>query len=206
MKTFYRKKGFTIPEIMIYMVLLGIILTGVGGLLMASMKYHRTADRVADLQHSALIALSTVTYDMSDSSSVSISMDGNSSDWMIFASPKSISTGAPSFSGGGELEWHKWVAFYLQTQPDGTKNLIKKEFQINPAKTGSPGASPYSTESDVKNAPAENTKVVARGVESFTVSRDPGSNIFKIQVTIDRTTDTTKPTKITAETEIAVMN
>lgn len=201
---YFKHKGFTLPEIMVYIALVAILFTGISSLLISAMRYHRTAEKIADLQHNALIALSNLSADMSESSPDAIKIDALDSTWVIFASPKHITTGNHSFDAKGDMKWQKWVGYYLVPQADGTKNLVKKEFPIDPATTA-PGNPPYTTESALRTANGA-TRIIARGVESFTVNKGTHNNCYAVSIIIDRTTDTTKPNKINARTEISLMN
>ncbi len=198
------QKGFTLPEIMVYITLVAILLSGVATLLISSIKYHKTAERIADLQHNALIALTNLSNDLSESQGDAIYRDENENNWLLFPSPKNITTGGHSFDDSGSMYWQKWVAYYIETDNDGVDNLVKKEMTLNPMSI-EPGVPPANDLIGIKQAQGS-VRVIARGVEEFTVTQGANGNSYIISVVIDRTTDTTKANKINARTEIAVMN
>lgn len=253
-----KRKGFTVPETLVYIALLGIIFTGVYGVLVSSMKYHKHVEKIADMQQQAMLALQKLSVDISEGNSSSTPFtqpsptpteDETNTDpptaglkvhikraaWIGFASPKNSETGSYVFTDGsssaespaGRVKWQKWIYYYVDVDPkDSSKdNLYRKEVIPAGYPSQNVGSPPCTTLDEIKAATG-NRKMVAYWVAKPNVS-DPSKGGFVISdvtlkkvdqstgsvstlctyyevlVTINRTTDTTRPSQIEARTQIS---
>lgn len=201
-----RRKGLTLSELMIYIALAGIVLTGVFGVLTGSMRYYRQTRRMTEMYSDALIILSNVSNDISETTGNSVSMDSSgTSAWIAFASSKTVTTGTFSFNSDGDVLWEKWVAYYIETDTDGTKKLVRKEIPFSSSAV-SPGKAPYSSRSALESASSRYKKIIAEGVDTFEIKQGDSVNCYEIKVKLSRTTDTARPSDITAATEMYARN
>jgi hypothetical protein len=203
-----RKKGATLAEIMIYIVVLGLVLSGIYGILISTLKYYRTAQTQTDLQRNLVECLSSFTNDIAISriSSVTASTTGNIG--VMFPSPKDINE-QYSLTSSGNLKWQKWVCYYLQSVnvPSENRNmmcLLRREQPIAPV-DDNPGSPPsdissiynFINKSTLNNQ--YNQKIIARGVTGFNISTDLPTKMVNLTITVDWTTDATKPNSITLQ-------
>lgn len=193
------KVGTTLVEVLVYMALMGIVFAGIYGVFIASLRYYRTAEATARLQQNALIALSSITSDMSETKSSSISVNPSSPQGISFASPKKIPDGTYNIdTSTGEIYFQKWICYYLD---ENTGDLIRKEVEINNPTT-SPGTMqvPLLVQED-----SPYRKVVARGIQLLEID-SADAPTYSITLTADQTTDTTKQNKIIVKTDVFVRN
>jgi len=199
-----REKGITLAETMVYAVLLGIVLTGIYGVFISSMKYYRTGEIRTVLHQNALKAMSKLFGDMTGTQGSSITVETSQNPpGIIFVSARN-SNGNYEFDSDGQLKWQKWVCYYLKSDGKGNYDLMLKESPIT-TPSSDPGTCPYSSvqqfaQSSLKDIP------VARGIQSMTITKATDSQKYDFNIVFDQTTDTTKPNKLAVQTSIFVRN
>ena len=192
-------KGLTLSEMLAYLSISLIILFFASTFIINSLRYYRLIDVESTLQQRMMVGMQKITQEMNmaNRSSLIIENDG-----IIFASARN-DDGGFTFNNDGSLIWQKWVCIFIQR--NGTdKKLIKKEIPITSSGT-SPGTPPYTTVSEF-SAAAENERLIADGAGSFKVESAGYSGGYKINIELDKTTDTTKPNLIKGETEVLIRN
>jgi hypothetical protein len=209
------KRGATLIEILVYASLIGVVLLGVYSTLIYCLKYYKAADTMVTLQENALTGIMNISNELIDSragtTNILISTSGTIG--IAFPSPKGINNNAYIFNKDGQMGWQKWLCYYVEPQDNGTKNLVMKEIPVTPINYGSPGAIPYSTIDGFASASSANSstnsivrKTIARNVGNFLVTPDVALKTYNIQLTIDMTTDTTKPNTVTVNMDVMPRN
>ncbi len=192
-------KGLTLSEVLAYLSISLMILLFASTFIINSLRYYRLIDVESTLQQRMMVGMQKITQEMNMANRSSLIIENNG---VIFASAKN-DEGSFSFNTDGSLIWQKWICIYIQS--NGTDNkLIKKEIAITSPGT-SPGTPPYSTISDF-SAAAGNERLIADGASSFTVESAGYAGGYRINVVLDKTTDTTKPNLIKGETEVLIRN
>lgn len=221
---FRRSKAISLAEVLVYLVLIGILMTGVLGVLVSTLRYYKYADKMADLQQSALLAMQAVSADLSEANQSSVKMDTaavGGSTWIAFLTSKNADGTYEFDNFSGQIKWQAWIIYCLKTQPNNDIYLIKKTVPLSPA-TIAPNIAtpPFSvTEAGVTgNIAGQKVKTVAKmwvyasnvtPVHKFLIVRGAAPTRLRnytMNLTIDRTTDSTKPSRLEASTDITVKN
>jgi len=192
-------KGLTLSEMLAYLSISLIILFFASTFIINSLRYYRLIDVESTLQQRMMVGMQKITQEMNMASRSSLIIEN---DGIIFASARN-DAGGFTFNNDGSLVWQKWICIFIQR--NGTNNrLIKKEITITSPGT-SPGSPPYTTISEF-SAAAGNERLIADGAGSFKVESAGYAGGYKINVELDKTTDTTKPNLIKGETEVLIRN
>jgi len=200
---FKKKKGMTLPEVMVYSVLIGMVLTGVYGILTSSMKYYRITEIRSDLQQNGIKAVSGILGDMMGTPRSTIVMSTSTPSGVFFVSSRK-DDGNHQFDSSGMLIWQKWVCYYLEANTNGSYNLVRKEKPLA-TPSGTPGTPPYTSVTQFAAANLER-HVVARDIQSMAITFDSATSCYSINIQLDKTTDSTKPNRMQVQTEIYVRN
>lgn len=198
-----KNRGMSIPELMIYSVLIGLVLTGIYGILTSSMKYYRITEVRSELQQNAILAISGILGDMMGTPRSTIMMSTSSPSGVFFVSSRK-DDGNHEFDSAGLLIWQKWVCYYLESNSTGTFNLVRKEVPMS-TPSSTPGLPPYTSVSLFASANLEK-HIVAKDIQSMAITFNSTTNCYSIDIRLDRTTDTTKPNRMQVQTEIYVRN
>ena len=119
-------RGTTLIEALVYTALFGLVLSCIYWVLIASMRYYHIANDSIELQQNGLVALSTITQELSESQANSI-YSFSDPDGIIFASPRNSSNQFTYGSLTQKLQWSKWVCYYVGSN-GGNNYLYKKEY------------------------------------------------------------------------------
>lgn len=203
MLNFKRKKGMTLPEVIVYSVLIGLVLTGIYGILTSSMTYYRITEIRSDLQQNAIRAISGILGEMMGTPRSSIVMSSTAPSGVFFVTSRK-DDGNHEFDSSGMLIWQKWVCYYLESNNSGSYNLIRKEVPLG-SPSSTPGTAPYSTVAQFATANLQR-HTVSRNIKSMSITFDSSTNCYSIDLQLDKTTDTTKPNRLQVQTEIYVRN
>jgi prepilin-type N-terminal cleavage/methylation domain-containing protein len=204
------RKGFTLVEVMIYSVLIGVILAGIYGTLIFSMRYFNTISTVSAMQDSVLIALSRIEMDISETRADSVKIEKEPINGIMFPVLKN-SDGKYSFNSKGEVEWQGWICYYLEKDGTGTYNLAMKRKGITSVAV-EPGTPPYTTVQGFVQDSTISRQIIARNVKDINIERiiDPDTGAltrnFKIEIAVDGSENNAKEYNIKAQTEIMLRN
>jgi len=192
-------RGFTLIEMIVYLSISLIIIIFAGNFIINGLRYYRLVEIETRLQQDLIVSISNISKEINMAKNSSLIKGTNG---VIFASARKPS-GSFSFSSVGELYWQKWVCIYMKQSGD-TNIIVKKEIAISP-ETLSPGAPPFATVSEF-DAAAVPERIIARGATAFTVEDAGYPGGYKISISLDKTTDTTRPNEIRGETEVLLRN
>ncbi len=198
-----RNRGMTLPEVMIYSVLIGLVLTGIYGILTSSMKYYRITEIRSDLQQNAIMAVSGILGDMMGTPRSTIVMSTTTPSGVFFVSSRK-SDGNHEFDSSGLLIWQKWVCYYLESNSSGSYNLVRKEVPLN-TPSSTPGLPPYTSVTQFAAANLQK-HLIAKDIKSLAITFNSATNCYNIDIKLDKTTDPTKPNNMQVKTEIYVRN
>jgi Tfp pilus assembly protein PilE len=182
------KRGFTLTEMLIYCLLLGVVLTAVYGLFNFSQKSYRITRTMMNLQTDTLMILTKIEAELSETDINKYTPYGiqtvfagdleNDPEYVmavIFPSPKGIDNSYYyGTTNDNVLHWQKWIVYYYEAEPGNnthqTYKLIRKERAINPpvpvdSKEGlvNPGIATFLT------GGGDNKKIIAEKVRQFEV-------------------------------------
>jgi hypothetical protein len=207
-----QKKGTTLVEVMIYSFLIGVVLSGVYGILIFSLRYYKTVDEMTTMQQDAMIAMSRTGEFLNDSKAEYVTIAPISGFHeplfvgVMFPSPKNQDN-EYLFNDEGKIMWQKWICYYPERQKDGTVYLIAKEdlmFQPveKPVKQSAEQLAIFTKKTNVTSR-----RVIAKNISSFKVAQImAGSPVFEIKLAVDGPTYKNKPNTIELKTQIMLRN
>jgi len=201
MKILKSRKGVTLPELLVYAFLFGIVLTGIYGIFISSLKYFRVTEARTVMHQNAMNSMSNLFAETPGAKASSVVL-GTSPSGLCFLSARK-SDGSYEFDSAGKIKWQKWVCYYLKAETTTRFDLVRKEIALS-TPTSSPGACPYTTVTAFANAQLP-SDTIARGIQSMTIAKQATGN-YSFNLVFDQTTDTTKPNKLQVATRIHTRN
>ncbi len=133
------RRGTTLVELLVYIVLMSMMLTAVYAVFVASMRYFRVAQAATELQNDAQQCTLHMVADLADSTSSTV-VTGTGPIGIVFLSPRN-NIGNFVYDSSGNLYWQKWVGYYFDST---NQQLIRKEVTLTTAVTTVP-TNPYTT-------------------------------------------------------------
>lgn len=144
-----KPRGFTIPEVLTYMLILGIVMSFIAGIFVAGIRYYHAGATNVEVQESNLKGAARLTKEIRESTTASVAYNA------IGLAPNRVTTAIIFLSARNPLcneqfdfntttgapQWHYWVAYYLKRQDDvnpvisaaqGPFKLIRKQFYNAP--------------------------------------------------------------------------
>ncbi|MCE1245330.1 MAG: prepilin-type N-terminal cleavage/methylation domain-containing protein [Firmicutes bacterium] len=201
MKSLNNRKGITLPELLIYAFLFGIILTGIYGIFISSMKYYRVTEARTIMHQNAMNSMANLFSETPGAKSTSVVI-GSAPSGLYFLSARK-SDGSYEFDSTGKIKWQRWVCYYLKQETNGKYSLMRKEAPLS-LPTANPGACPYSTVTAFANSTVS-ADTIATGIQSMTIAKQATGN-YSFEIIFDQTTDTTKPNRLQVATRIQTRN
>ncbi|MFP4498471.1 MAG: PilW family protein [Vulcanimicrobiota bacterium] len=212
-------KGITLLELLVYMVLFGIVASGVVGILISTLNYFKITSANSQLQQEAILVFKKLSQEIPEVAQSSFEKTTQNisvrsgqypvtrqADYVMFASPQPMDGDSYSFDTEGNVNMKKWVCYYLDHDGD-RYNLVRKEVSIPVADQSPTPNKIYATVNDfMSDDTVTNTKILAHGVEELTFDTTQGPDRINFRFTVDDTTDYTKPNKFSIETELFVRN
>ena len=132
-----RRRGFTLVEVMVYSVLLGLMMTSLYQLLSMTTAFVGDSMTTGALQASAQKTAVRITADLSVAHKGSV-VTGTTPPGVVFLSPRD-GYGKITCDASGVIYWHQWVCYYLDTS---TGTLMRKQIYITATTT--PPAATYT--------------------------------------------------------------
>lgn len=117
-----RRRGLTLPELLVACALASLVLTGLALLFVQSVRYHRALEVSLDLQQSNLAAMALLSRDLSEGNPASLRTEPGG---LVMASPRDL-TGNLQVDAQGRLMWRKYICYYLGPV-NGVNCLVRKE-------------------------------------------------------------------------------
>lgn len=149
-------------EMLTYSALLVMLFGLVYSVLSLSLSYYRQAEDSGGLQNEAMVGLNRLMGEMAGAPATCISADSNG---VVFLSART-SSGGFTFDSGGNLQWQRYVCYYLDTV-DGRKVLRRKEKALTATAT-LPTSLP--TVASLKSDGSLKAQTVALDIDSLTVT------------------------------------
>lgn len=158
--------GATLLEMLVVCMISSIILLSVGKLIQVSVDYYFYATDQIEVQRNALLSLSLLTQELSQSSFESVvAENGGANPGLIFASA-SDSTGKVTRDAAGRLQWSKLVCYYIDDNTDSKALFRKEELLATPTSTA---PDPIDLGVDVSHfrSLADPGRIMARGISKI---------------------------------------
>jgi len=196
------RRGFTLLELLVYSMLLGILLIAVYGVFSAAMRYFRFVEATSDLRGQAQQTLLRVGAELAESRGYTVRVSTRS---LVFLSPRRRD-GRYSYDACGNLQWHKWVWYSLDGQGRLTRSTVYLSTPVSTPPTLTTMSSPPSS--------ATETEIIAQHITSLTFLTEPtGSSsptTVRVSGTFERTVQSnaanTSDNRIDATTTVQMHN
>jgi prepilin-type N-terminal cleavage/methylation domain-containing protein len=133
------RTGFTLVELLVYMLLFGLCMSAVYYVLTACMSYFNTTQATVDVQNSALRAVMKLSADLAESNATTVTTLPSPGPPMAiaFASPRDLSDTYNFVTSGGSVGqpmWEKFVCYYVDTTNPNWP-LMRKQVSIAASST-----------------------------------------------------------------------
>lgn len=155
-----RRRGFTLPELLVYMVVLLVFVTGIYSAFTLSLRCFHTAQARSDSMQAGQQAINFINRMVATGASSTINTATAGA--LLFLSAQPTGTDKVTFvsDSNGNLMWYKWVCIYLDTS---TGVLKESEQNLGTATSTIPTTPP--TVAAMRVLPS---RVVARNITAFT--------------------------------------
>lgn len=160
---FSRTRGLTLVEALISVSLLGLVMGGVYATLVLSLRYQRKLSDSVDTFQQAVLATGRISQALGTGAQASMVIEP---DGFAFVSAQPAA-GPFTHTASGQLEWHKFVFFYVESG-----NLFRGELPL-PAPAVTPPTPP--TLAVLRADPAASKLLVAEGVELLEMTTGSGA-------------------------------
>lgn len=169
------RKGFTLPEILVYSVLLLMFVTAVYGSFSLSRDYFSSMSAISEVQQEAMKGVLAVERELNHAEPSTIA---------ISTSPVGVRLLSALPAEGqvfqhteqGELLWQQWVVVYLNSEGQ----LVAKRSPINPA-SALPASSLWPSVTDLASDASLESRVLARNVAEMSFPSAP-AGLFRVAV------------------------
>ena len=177
-----RKRGVSLIELLISAGLMGLCLSAVHMLIVAGNRYLRVSTARHEIQSQALICLSWLARELSETDPDSYKVSNTPAlQGIVFGSPRDPSTGQTKFDTLGRMLWPKFICYY-RTPINGVDCLVRKAQDIVPPNEYPPPPPPVAS---ISGAGGLNTRVLGRHVTDFQVQQASPINIT-LQLSMDQ--------------------
>ena len=153
------RTGFSLPEIIVSLLLVSFVLVALGGLLKEGVRFYTNQSVILEVQKNCVLAAQRLSKDLRESSVDSL--DTTFLDLVIMGSPRDAE--GRVLYDDGRLQWQKFVRFSVQNL-NGTSVLVRDEDWLDSptSKPPLPSFSDFST--------LDRTAIQARHIESLDVN------------------------------------
>lgn len=173
-----RRRGLTLPEMLVACALASLVLTGLATLFVQSVRYHRALEVSLELQQSNLAAMALLSRDLSEGNPASLRTEPGG---LVMGSPRDL-VGNLQADSQGRLMWRKYICYYL-APINGVNCLLRKE-QALPVPLDTAPILPDTLDVLFFRISATPYSVLARNLEQLEIS---GSNPVSIRLVSSRT-------------------
>lgn len=202
--------GFTIPEVMVAMSLLGLLLAGLYAVTSLAFQHVREAEIFDAVHREAAGGLQKISQELALTSKGSVgSLGGSGQSFIIFGSPHNLTATSDfhhyAYDANGNLQWRKWVGIY---RDDQTNRALRAEIALP---DGEQAAPPLPADqpllSDFQALTPAELRPLCRNC-TLLEFRDGTSAFETIKVTlqVERRTATDRSTTVYLETEVHPRN
>jgi hypothetical protein len=176
-----------------------LLMTAMYALLTFGMRYYQTAQAAETVHQQAMLGVRRLATELRLSNATTISYPSPPTSIIFLSADQASATPGPwSHTSTGQLEWHKWVCYYL----DGT-NLIRSEQALGAPVTLPPVPAPPSLASF--QALPDN-RVVARELSALSIGAGSAPGLVELTITARAATTTTKLTEFSLRTQTRMEN
>lgn len=182
-----RKQGFTLPELLTYVSILGIVGTFVVGIFVGSLRYYHAGSTNVEIQEEHLMGNLRLIKELKETTGSvvrynNVNLSGTVyTTALIFPSardPANLERFDVDLTDGSP-RWHRWICYYLDPAPGPwitSSALVRKRFQTAPGFTPIPAGGWTTAQIPAGNPPlgfeATVRSLSGPGVDIAVLSRD----------------------------------
>lgn len=221
MKISIRKKdkGVTLIEALVYCVITGLVFTGIYSVFYSAQKNYYTTRAGIEVQRASLSTTNALCKELSESALGSIylyaptGLPPSAYPGIVFMSPRDENGNISINTGTGAPYWNKYVAYYLNTDPEDSSSfaIFRKEKTVTQTDTPVVSLTYTTTYFATGGGSVLPAKVLAHKVESFDIYWDtasyatPTQNPVYIKISA-KDSSTGKDTTFETTTSVDVLN
>lgn len=198
------RRGFTLVEMLVYMAILSLLLSGIYMLLVGGLGFVRDGSAYQTAQQQALVGMRWLSSETCNSTRVRRSPalgPTTNSTHLIFLSPDPIGGGSWTYSGA-ELEYQKYVCFFWDS---ASSQLIRTEQALS-----SPAISiltdPPPSLATMQAIPEPDRRVIARQITDLRINEGSTPDQIVFEITGEEATSWDRSTRVTFRTQIRMEN
>lgn len=200
MRTRFRNgRGFTLLEVMVYALLLGIMMTALYMLLRTTLGFMRETNATASLQASAQKTAVKITTELAQAhKGASNIIAGTSPNGVVFLSPRPGSGNTMYDSNGNQL-WRQWVCYYYD---DVNQCIMRGEINLT-APTATPPSCPYTV---INFTGLPGNKTIADHVAGFSANLSGGATVVTITASFSESVNSSGDYSLQVNNEVLLRN
>lgn len=193
------RRGFTLLEVMVYGLLLGIMMTAMYLLLRTTLGFMRETNATASLQASAQRTAVKITTELAQAHKGVGNIVANvEPSGIVFLSPRPGS-GSTMYDNAGNQLWRQWVCYYY----DDTNNRIMRG-EINlPTPTTTPPSCPYTV---LNFTGLPGNKMVADKVTGFSVTLSGGATVVDLTASFSESVNSADDYALQVKNQVMLRN
>lgn len=193
------RRGFTLLEVMVYAVLLGIMMTAMYLLLRTTLGFMRETNATASLQASAQRTAVKITTELAQAhKGVGNIVAGTNPNGIVFLSPRPGS-GSTMYDTAGNQLWRQWVCYYYDA-PNG--RIMRGEINLT-TPTTTPPSCPYTV---LNFTGLPGNKLVADKVTGFTLTLTGGATLVDLTASFSETVNSTGDYALQVKNQVLLRN
>lgn len=176
-----------------------LLMTAMYALLTFGMRYYQTAQAAETVHQQAMLGVRRLATELRLSNATTISYPNPPTSIIFLSADQPSATPGPwSHTSTGQLEWHKWVCYYL----DGS-NLIRSEQALGAPVTLPPVPAPPALATF--QALSDN-RVVAREISALSIGVGSAPGLVELTITARAQNTTDKFTEFSLRTQTRMEN
>lgn len=181
-----RHRGFTLPELLIYAVVVILLLAAVYAAFHLSWRYYQAGEAASEAQQEALKATSRVSRTLNAGLKTSLLLQNDPPALRFLSAEREHQPF--EVDDAGQIVWQRWVCLYYDQT---AQQLVLKERELSPASATVPNPGP--TIAELVNDNSLPKTIVARGVTATSFGSIPAANGLDTEVTYSVTCTSDSP-------------
>lgn len=193
------RRGFTLLEVMVYAVLLGIMMTAMYLLLRTTLGFMRETNATASLQASAQRTAVKIAAELAQAhKGVGNIVASTSPSGIVFLSPRPGS-GSTMYDSAGNQLWRQWVCYYFDAQKG---RIMRSEINLS-TPTTTPPSCPYTV---LNFTGLPGNKMVADKVTGFSVALSGGATVVDLTASFSETVNSDNDYELQVTNQVLLRN
>lgn len=181
-----RRRGVTLPELLVYSVVVVLLLGAVYAAFQLSWRHYQAGRAASEAQQEALKAASAVSRALNGGLKTSLLLQADPPALRFLSADREHEPF--EVNDNGEIVWQRWVCLYYD---QAAQELVLKERDLSPASSTVPDPGP--TVAELINDDSLSERVLARGVTAASFASTLAANGLDTEVTYSVTCQSESP-------------